>query len=279
MVKVLEETYQDPIGDEIDNALNADEERVAYALADTTEHSGADLTDGGSVNGANLFPTQGGVKQERGRAAARRAWDWQGSETLLPLAWNPDGNMHDGGRRYLRKRHCGCCGFSGFFKQINKPLACPECVFNNCNGCNRGQDGSKIIACFYLLQDDVPNQAVFYGTIPCFLPNCPRGGDRGFETEELMRIHARSRHRMEYAAHEEVLAASRRDDMDSMQTQINNLLAAVLNNPAQATNPVLPSEETHVHKYAGKKVGAKCIIEGCEESRQTEFAKRQGKRR
>jgi len=189
MVKVLEETYQETVRDELDLSLDADEEVLAAALADTTEHSG-DLSDGGTVQGANIYPTQDGVKQEKGRASARRAWMWNGTETLLPLAWNPDGNVHDGARKYLYKKHCNCCGYSGFKKKIDKPLACPQCVFIGCAKCRQGKDTSGIIPCFYLLKDDVPNQSKFYGDIDCFIPECPRKGSTGFQTEEDMRIHA-----------------------------------------------------------------------------------------
>ena len=42
---------------------------------------------------------------------------------------------------------------------------------------------------------------------------------------EDMRIHARSRHQMEYQAHMETIAANKSDELDDLRSQINMLLA------------------------------------------------------
>ena len=86
-----------------------------------------DLSDGGKVGGARLYPMNNGKEQSKGRAAARQAWTWNGTSSLIPLAWNPDGTMHDGGRRYLYKRYCMCCTNSGFRGGV-----CPKCAKEGC---------------------------------------------------------------------------------------------------------------------------------------------------
>src|SRR3990167_8957125 len=103
MVKLLEETPDTVAEDALDAVMTEMEEREARArFAQTPPSRGGndpDLSDGGVINGARLTPMNNGRPVEKGRAVARRAWTWNGSETVLPLAWNPDGTVHDGGRR------------------------------------------------------------------------------------------------------------------------------------------------------------------------------------
>ena len=191
------------------------EARESFAIPGTAP----DLSDGGRVGQARITPMQAGKKLAKGRPAARRAWMWNGTETLLPLAWNPEGTMHDGARKYLLKRHCLCCHTGGF-----RGLQCPNCVKSNCDKCNASTDPKKIIPNFYLRKEDVPFPQRFYGSINCFLPTCPRRDSKGFLTEQDMRIHAASRHRMEYRAYMESLTAARADEVQSLREKVDALL-------------------------------------------------------
>lgn len=149
---------------------------------------------------------------------------WDGTPTVLTLSWNPDGTQHDYGHKYLAKKHCLCCGNSGFKRH------CLKCRKDSCSVCQRATDKSKIIPCFYLKKDDVPYQAKFYGDVNCFLPTCARRNSQGFQTEEDMRMHAMSRHTKQYEAHEAVKQATQTSEMDQMRAQINALTADRLNN-------------------------------------------------
>lgn len=234
MPQILEDSTTEITAEDMDITLSLEEERAAAALGNYQEYRGGDLTDGGAVGGAHLFPTQNGVKQERGRPAARRAWMYDGTETVLPLAWNPDGTAHDFARRYMRKRHCMCCGLNGVFRQNR----CNDCVFNNCTKCKASADPKQIIPCFYLKLEEVPFPQNVYGSIPCFLPLCPRSKAYGFLTSEDMRVHARSRHQMEYQAHMETIAANKTDEMDQMRAQISTLMSAALHGNAPVDRPI-----------------------------------------
>ena len=88
-----------------------------------------------------------------------------------------------------------------------------------------------IIPCFYLRKEDVPFPARFYGSINCFLGFCARQGGQGFLTEQDMRVHARSRHRMEYQAQVETLAAARTDEMESMRKRLDALTSILMSRP------------------------------------------------
>ena len=249
MVKLLEETAETVAEDALDAVMTEMEEREARArFAQTPPSRGGndpDLSDGGVINGARLTPMNNGRPVEKGRAVARRAWTWNGSETVLPLAWNPDGTVHDGGRRYLLKRFCLCCKSGGFKKQ-----QCPNCVKNNCDVCRAGTDRTKvhtfengktvrgwIIPCFYLRKEDVPFPDRFYGSIDCFQKECIRRGSRGFKTEEDMRMHGRSRHRTEYLIWQDVIQANKNDEIESLRRRLDALL---LTAPAQVA-PVAPA--------------------------------------
>ena len=217
MVKLLEQSEIDPEVAALDEVMTAGEE--AQELASFTSDSGevGDLSDGGRVGRATLYPTRAGKRIMRGRAVARRAWMWDGTESVLPLAWNPEGLKSDEGRAYLRKRHCLCCGDSGFKGQ------CPRCVRGNCSGCAGGTDKKKNIRNFYFNKEEVPFPQKFYGSINCFHPLCIRREGKGFKTEEDMRLHARSRHRMEYASHMETLAERRNTETADLRKELADL--------------------------------------------------------
>lgn len=217
MPRLLEETDE-----YLTETLTEEEEKAALSVAPLSPLAQTpDLTDGGNINGVKLRPGRD-KSATRGRPAARGAWMWNGTYTVLPLAWDPDGRVHDGARRYLSKRHCLCCGASGFRGH------CRSCRNNACINCNAGTDRKKIIPCFYLRKEDVPFPAKFYGSIPCFLPLCPRQGGRGFQTQEDMRMHARTRHRMEYQVHLDTIAASKTDEVALLRQQVAELTTKIL---------------------------------------------------
>lgn len=231
MVKLLEATEIDPITEQVEDVMDAAEEAMARKQFAYTPNPG-DLSDGGTVNGVRVRPNRD-KNITKGRPAARRAWMWNGTESLLPLAWNPEGNRHDGARHYLLKRHCLCCHSGGFFGR-----QCKNCVKNNCDRCQSSTDtttvqtlnGGKtvkgwIIPNFYLKKEDVPFQARFYGNVSCAFDFCPRQGSNGFLTEEAMRVHAAKKHPEEYKARMETLAATKTDQVDRLQRLVDELLA------------------------------------------------------
>lgn len=239
--KVLSYEDVDVQADELDAVMTeAEEIAVRQQFARTPPGQVPDLTDGGMVNGVRLYPVQGGIRQERGRAVARRAWSWNGTESLLPLAWDPDGKIHDNARHYLAKRHCTCCGTAGFIKLQGRPLVCPSCAKTSCTRCASGTSLAPqvlpsgkvnrgfIIANFYVRKEDAPFQTRFYGDVDCMIESCPRRGDRGFKTEEDMRVHAMGIHTMEYQAKMASLAASGNRETESLRAMVNELMAQVL---------------------------------------------------
>ena len=197
MPKVLETSQIDQVSEE----LLAEEQILDAEPFALDRHIPGDLSDGGRVGGVNIFPTENGQRVARGRATVIRAWMWNGTETTLPLAYEPTGKTHDNAMRYRRKRHCLCCRESGFVG------LCRQCRKNECRKCNSGEDRKQHIACFYLRYKDVPFPQEFYGKIPCFLPMCARTGDNGFKSQDEMRMHARNRHRQEYQSHLETAQA------------------------------------------------------------------------
>jgi len=246
---IIEETEIDPITEEVDLAMTRAEEDEANQRFARSESIG-DLSHGGMVDGARLIPQRAGHgsvdfdkrKPQKGRPSARRAWMWNGTETLMALAWNPDGTQHDGGRRYLTKRHCLCCGKGGFHGS-----QCPNCVKSGCTNCRGSTDRKKIIPLNYLRQEDVPYPTKFYGSIPCFLPDCIRRGDRGFLTEQAMRLHARSRHRMEYQAHMEALEAGKIGEVAELRQRLDAVMQAQIQPTAVQTQvPAMAVTETPI---------------------------------
>lgn len=212
----------------VDLALSSSEEEIAIAIGNREEVTNAgDLTDGGVIGGVKLYPMENLKRVERGRAAARRAWMWNGTETVLTLSWNTDGTRHDGGRSYLSKKHCLCCGDSGFRQH------CRKCRINACPKCQSATDAKQIIPCFYLRKDDVPYQEKFYGEIDCFLVSCSRRDSTGFQTEEDMIMHAASRHGKQYEAYESAQRSREVSQLSQLQDQVNALLAAQLRGPVE----------------------------------------------
>ena len=233
MVKLLDEAEIDPITEQVSQALDEAEEAEAEAkrLFVYNPNPG-DLSDGGTIGGVKLRPNRD-KRITQGRPAARQAWMWNGTETVLPLAWDTDGKRHDGARHYLLKRHCLCCQTGGFFGG-----QCRNCAKNNCSRCNASMDRTTlqtltsgrqirgwIIPSFYLRKEDVPYPAHFYGKVDCIFSFCPRHGVFGFLTEQDMRLHATKRHTDEYKAHMETIAAARTDRVEILERRIDELLA------------------------------------------------------
>ena len=214
MPKLLAETDIDQLDEQVDAAIEEESWRVG------STDGAPDLSDGGTVNGVRVRPARDKTVT-KGRPNARRAWMWNGTETLLPLAWDPDGKIHDGAKRYLLKRYCLCCTTGGF-----RGRHCPKCVKAECGACNGSTDKKKVIACFYLRQEDVPFPARFYGSISCFHQFCERRGGKGFLTQEDMRIHARTRHRMEYQSYMETQTANKADEVTELRNLVNSLMAS-----------------------------------------------------
>jgi len=218
-------------GDEVDlveEQLDADMEE-AFQTVDPAGNF-PDLSDGGKVGEATLHPMAGGERIARGRPSARQAWMWNGTESTLPLAWNPEGTRHDGARHYLRKRFCLCCHLGGFMGR-----QCPNCVKNNCQHCSRSTDSQKIIPCFYTDKEKVPFPQRFYGSINCFLLDCPRRDSQGFLSEEEMRFHARSKHKGQYEAYLEVLQGSEKSEVGRLREMVEALMKAQMGNGRVAT--------------------------------------------
>lgn len=237
MPNVLDEATVDNVAEQIANDLV--EEREAFAKF-APSAGGVDLSNGGTIGGVRLRPVgpDGRLPSHRaaqtpGRPVVRRAWMWNGTESTLPLAYTPDGKRHDGAMHYLLKRHCLCCHNGGFMGSH-----CPNCAKNNCEQCRGGTDTQTeqrldsgktvrgwIVPNFYLHKEDVPFPAKFYGSIDCFLSFCPRSKGRGFLTAQDMRMHARSRHRLEYQAFIESQTAAGTDTLDQLRAQVAILMA------------------------------------------------------
>ena len=237
MPQVLEELNLE--SDVLDAQMTEAEEAAAHAsLAIPAGWAkDPDLSDGGQFGAVKLTPYVAGRPSEKGRPAARRAWSWTGAESLLPLAWNPDGTIHDGARRYLLKKACICCRKGGIKTAPGKVPVCPQCAKNNCGICRGGTDAVTVnqlkngksikgwlVPNFYLRLADVPFPEHVYGTIDCFLEACQRRGAFGFKTDADMRMHATSRHRVEYRVHQDSLAASKTDEVAELRATGNALL-------------------------------------------------------
>ena len=209
-------------------AENAAFEEESWTLGSTD--NAPDLSDGGMVNGVKVRPARDKTVT-KGRPAARRAWMANGTETLLPLAWEPDGRSHDSGMRYFRKRLCLCCQRGGF-----KGIQCPDCVKNSCSLCNGSTDRKKIIPCFYRRREDAPFAVQFYGSVDCFLRSCVRRDTQGFVTQTDMRLHARSMHKLEYQAYIEGQQASKADEVAELRKRVDDLMGKMAQGLPLASN-------------------------------------------
>lgn len=235
---------------ELENELSEQDQTMLAELGQRPQSYVGDLTDGGKVGAATVFPTQDGKRIGMGRANSWPAWMWDGTPTRLPLAWQRRGKTHDSAMHYRRKKHCLCCNEGGFLTRT-----CPGCVKRNCTKCG-GQDNPKVvIRCFYLREKDVPYPREFYGKIGCFLPTCPRQGELGFLSGEEMRIHARFMHSAQYRSHLENQESIKDDEIRRMrdhQADTDRRLNALLDRLDQRQETVAMNPPVRRGKRKGK---------------------------
>ena len=224
--KILAPDEIDPIAEQVDQDMQDGGEAAALAQHKFDPLAQfQDLSDGGQVGAARLraMPASGRIdfnqKPEPGRPSARRVWDWRGRESLIPLAWDTDGKIHDGGRRYLLKRHCIVCKYAGFYGRV-----CPDCRKNG-----RPARPNSVVPCFYLRKESSPAHLHAYGGVDCMVEVCVRRGEYGFRNATEMRQHAMTKHKGEYKAAQDEVAASGNAEMASMRLQIAALTQAALN--------------------------------------------------
>ena len=103
-----------------------------------------------------------------------------------------------------------------------------------------------IIPCFYLAKEQVPFPARFFGNVDCFLSFCVRRGEWGFLTEQDMRVHARSRHRLEYQAYIESQESAKVDEVTTLRQQVASLMAERRENGG--SGPSKPTKRTRKTK-------------------------------
>ena len=229
MPKLLTAAEIDPAVEQIDNDLIEAGENVALPQHKYDPNAPVgDLSDGGMVGGVRVTPVgaSGQVsfdkkRREPGRPNGRQVWSWDGRESVIPLAWDTAGKTHDGGRKYLLKRWCPACNYSGFYGQV-----CPDCR-------KAGRRLVPVLPAYYTKKERVPKPLRFFGKVDCFVPTCVRHGEYGFLDDAQMRQHAMSRHRNEYRAFMDATESRNKTDMASMQQQINTLIASALGARAQ----------------------------------------------
>ena len=230
MPKALQEADIDPIAEQVDQEMMETGEQVGIAQHKFDPNgSYGDLSDGGRVGQVALYPTpesgrlhydkKEGFRKEPGRPTVRNVWMWDGRPSSIPLAYEPSGKRHDGGRKYLLKRHCTVCMYTGFYGAV-----CPQCR----------KDGRRLapsVPAFYLKKEQVPAKGVFFGTVACFHRNCVRRGEYGFLDEAQMREHASSRHRREYQAFKEAQQSHSDTEIASLRQQLNAIMIAAVAKP------------------------------------------------
>lgn len=223
MPKVLAPEDIDPIADEVDLAMQETGEAEQSNLHRFDPNgSFPDLSDGGVVNGVRVrpMPASGrvtfGKEQEPGRPVARQLWMWNGRPTLVPLSWDTDGKHHDGGRRYLQKRHCTVCNYSGFYGAV-----CPAC-----RKAGRPVGRDMVVAAFYLREDQTPQHLHAYGSVSCFVEGCVRKGQYGFRNRTEMRQHAMKKHRDEYRAFMDEQGSAEREEVAALRREIAEMREA-----------------------------------------------------
>ena len=220
-----------------DADVQAEEARFAVPMGPV-----GDLSRGGRAGQVNVYPnpdrdSRGRLAPGQGRATARRAWMWDGTETVLTLGWNPEGTEHNGARPYLAKKHCHCCGFNGFRLTAKNP-GCLQCAKNQCPRCQGGRDKSKVIPLFYLRRDKVPFPRVTKTDVDCCIATCWRRDGNGFKDEPDMRFHARTKHRQEYQSLMESQAAQEHSELQQLRAQVTALTLAQLQIQRPTPEPV-----------------------------------------
>ena len=224
MPKAMTDTEIDLIAEEVDQQMmdTGEEPNAPRHKVDLSGNFG-DLSNGGTVGQARVIPVGDSGRvifdkklREAGRATVRNVWRWDGTPSTIPLAYEPSGKRHDGGRKYLLKRHCVICNYGGFYGPV-----CPQCR----------KDGREIAPpapLYYLKREQVPNPQRYFGDFDCFVPTCIRRGKYGFISEEQMREHAMSKHVREYRAHQDSQQAGSAREIASLRETVNMLVAAGL---------------------------------------------------
>lgn len=267
MPKALIESEIDSIAEQIDADMAESGEEAAIPKHRTVAegHQG-DLSDGGQVGSARLtvqgesgripYDKKAGFTREPGRPTVRQVWMWNGTPSTIPLAYEPSGKSHDGGRRYLLKRHCTVCNFGGF-----KGAACPACR-------KEGREYSPSVPLYYLKRSLVPEQQRFFGEVDCIVPTCVRRGRYGFLDDAQMRQHAMGKHRQEYRAYQDSQQNSQASEIAAMRAQIQALTTAALSRQAApaptaavtATPPVgAKREQTPAQKAYNERLKAEKV--------------------
>lgn len=239
MPKAMTDAEIDPIAEAIDQQMleSGEDVTVAKHTVDLTGNFG-DLSNGGMVGNARLtvqgesgriqFDREKGFKREPGRPNVRAVWMWDGRPSTIPLSYESSGKRHDGGRKYLQKRHCTVCKYTGFYGQV-----CPQCR-------TAGRRLAPSVQAFYLKREEVPVKQKFFGDVDCIVATCVRRGEFGYLDEASMRQHAMSRHRQEYRAYQDA-AQSRNDrELGELRTQLNALMVKTIQGAAPAIPPVQP---------------------------------------
>ena len=220
--KAMTEAEIDPIAEEVDEQMqqSGEEEVVPRHKVDLSGNFG-DLSDGGQVGSARVVPVgdSGRVNfdkkmREPGRPTVRNVWMWDGRPSTIPLAYEPSGKRHDGGRKYLLKRHCVICNYTGFYGQV-----CPQCRKDS-------REIAPPVPAFYLKKEKVPNPQRWFGSVDCFVQTCVRHGKYGFINEVQMREHAMGKHQKEYRAFQDSQQASSTKELSDLREQVNKLLVA-----------------------------------------------------
>ena len=220
MPKAMTEKEIDPIAEEVDQQMMETGEEVGIPdhKVDLSGQFG-DLSDGGRVGRARITPVgeSGRVifdkeKREPGRPTVRNVWRWDGAPSTIPLAYEPSGKRHDGGRKYLLKRYCTVCNYAGFYGQV-----CPQCE-------KAGRDIAPPLAAYYLKKEQVPKPQHFFGNVNCFVPVCVRHGKFAFLNEDQMREHAMSKHPREYRAHQDSQRSEADKELVSLRETVNILM-------------------------------------------------------
>jgi hypothetical protein len=152
----------------------------------------------------------------------------------------------------------------------------------------------NLIPNFYLKPEAVPFAINRYGPIECFHPKCMRKGRFGYPTEMDMRLHARTRHTLEYLSYQEGRAEATGSHAAVEQlAEMKALIEAQNERLAQLEAPVaaepLPVEtvpETvpttsvptvvadHRHRF-GRRLGSECKEAGCTVARTTAYKARE----
>ena len=226
--RAITEAEIDPIAEQVDRDMTETGEEVGVA-----QHKFSPEVIPVGASGQVIFDKR---LREPGRPTVRAVWTWDGRPSMIPLAYTPSGKQHDGGRKYLLKRHCTVCNNTGFYGQV-----CPQCQ----------KDGRRLAPptrAFYLRREDVPHQETFYGVVDCFVPACVRRGEYGFLNEAQMRQHAMSRHRMEYRAFMDSQQNRNENELAALRAQVTALTAAAL----QGNGRVQRAEPSEAQRQAAR---------------------------